>query len=107
MTRYVHNRPDKEAYIKARNKEYEDKRKGRADRVESKKKYYQNHREEKLEYQNNYYETHKEEILAQRKLKYEKNREKVRAYQKEYRRRKREEKEQCKLQSETTNKLVV
>lgn len=36
MTRYVHNRPDKEDYEKARNREYEAKRKGRKDRREQK-----------------------------------------------------------------------
>ena len=70
MTRYIHNRPDKEAYIKARNKEYEEKRKGRADRIECKRQQYIRHREEKLSYQKKYYEEHKDEILASRKLKY-------------------------------------
>lgn len=62
MQRYIHNRPDREAYVKARNAEYEAKRRGRPDRVACKKRQYQRHREEKLAYQRHYYETHKEEF---------------------------------------------
>ena len=47
MTRYIHNRIDKEDYLKARNKEYEAKRKGRKDRREQKRKQYQKHTERK------------------------------------------------------------
>ena len=77
MQRYIHNRPDKEAYIKARNAEYEAKRKGRPDRVACKKRQYQKHREEKLAYQKSYYEKHKEEILARQKANYEANKEEI------------------------------
>lgn len=79
MTRYIHNRPDKQAYTKARDAEYEAKRKGRPDRAECKKRQYQRHREEKLKYQKSYYEEHKDEILARQKAKYEANKEEKRA----------------------------
>ena len=79
MQRYIHNRPDKEAYEKARNAEYEAKRKGRPDRVSCKKRQYQRHREEKIAYQKSYYEEHKDEILARQKLVYEQNREEINA----------------------------
>lgn len=90
MQRYIHNRPDKEAYIKARNAEYEEKRKGRPDRVACKKRQYQRHREEKLAYQKTYYKEHKEEILARQKAKYEANKEEIN----KQRREKRKEKKQ-------------
>lgn len=79
MQRYIHNRPDKEAYIKARNAEYEEKRKGSPERRESKKRQYQRHRGEKLAYQKSYYEEHKDEILARQKSAYEQNREEINA----------------------------
>lgn len=77
MTRYIHNRPDKEAYEKARNAKYEAKRKGRPDRVEHKRRQYQRHREEKLAYQKQYYDNNKDEILAKRKSRHEANKEEI------------------------------
>ena len=91
MTRYIHNRPDKEAYIKARNKEYEDKRKGRADRIECKRQYYLRHREDKLSYANNYYAEHKEEVLAKRKAYYEEHKEEINRKRREERRKRKEQ----------------
>ena len=90
MQRYIHNRPDKEAYEKARNAEYEAKRKGRPDRVACKKRQYQRHREEKIAYQKKYYEEHKEEILARQKAKYEANKEEINRKRRERRRQKNE-----------------
>lgn len=93
MQRYIHNRPDREAYIKARNAEYEAKRKGRPDRVEYKKRQYQRHREEKLAYQKKYYENNKEEILARQKANYQANKEEInKKRREEYRRRKEQQK---------------
>lgn len=79
MTRYIHNRIDKEEYIKARNREYEHKRqyKDSPKRREQKKRQYQNHREEKLAYQKSYYAEHKEEVKARQKAYYEANREEI------------------------------
>lgn len=80
MTRYIHNRIDKEEYIKARNREYEQKRQQYKDspkRREQKKRQYQNHREEKLAYQKSYYAEHKEEVKARQKAYYEANREEI------------------------------
>ena len=102
MTRYIHNRPDKEAYIKARNKEYEDKRKGRADRIECKRQQYIRHREDKLSYSKNYYAEHKDEVLAKRKAYYEEHKEEINRKRREERR-KRKEQEKCKLQLQTTS----
>ena len=79
MQRYIHNRPDKEAYTKARNAEYEEKRKGSPERREAKKRQYQIHKGEKLAYQKSYYEEHKDEILARQKSAYEQNREEINA----------------------------
>ena len=73
MQRYIHNRPDKEAYVKARNAEYEAKRKGRPDRVACKKRQYQRHREEKLAYQRRYYETHNRNRREKRRKERENN----------------------------------
>lgn len=75
MTRYIHNRIDKEDYLKARNKEYEAKRKGRKDIREQKRKQYQNHREKKLAYQHQYYAEHREEITARQRAEYADNKE--------------------------------
>lgn len=79
MTRYIHKRIDKEEYIKARNREYEQKRqyKDSPKRREQKKRQYQNHREEKLAYQKSYYAEHKEEVKARQKAYYEANREEI------------------------------
>ena len=88
MTRYIHNRPDKEAYIKARNAEYEAKRKGRADRVECKKRQYQRHREEKLAYQKDYYEKYKDEKKVYQKLYYEAHKEEINRKRREKRKEK-------------------
>lgn len=74
MQRYIHNRPDKEAHIKARNREYERKR---GYRKEAKRQQYLRHREKKLEYQKTYYEDHKEEVLARQKAIYYENREEI------------------------------
>ena len=102
MTRYIHNRPDKEAYIKARNREYEEKRKGRADRVEYKRQQYLRHREDKLAYANKYYLEHREEVLAKRKALYEAHKDEInRKRREDYRKRK--EQEKCKLQLATTS----
>lgn len=90
MRRYIHNRPDKEAYVKARNAEYEEKRKGRADRLECKKRQYQRHKEEKLAYQKSYYEQHKDEILAKQKAKYEANKEEINRRRRELRKEKKQ-----------------
>ena len=99
MQRYIHNRPDKEAYIKARNAEYEAKRKGRSDRVACKKRQYQRHREEILSYQKSYYEQHKEEILARQKSIYEANKEEINRKRREvYRIRKEKQNEHSKDQ---------
>lgn len=86
--KYVHNRADKEEYTKARNRAYEQKRKGTDRRKETKRRQYQNHREEKLTYQKSYYESHKEEIVARQKAYYEANKERIN----ERRRQKRKEK---------------
>lgn len=86
MTRYIHNRPDKEAYIKARDREYEEKRKGSTERREAKKRQYQRYRGEKLAYQKSYYEEHKDEILARQKLVYEKKKDEINAKRREKRR---------------------
>ena len=91
MTRYIHNRPDKEAYIKARNKEYEDKRKGRADRIECKRQQYIRHREDKLSYSKNYYAEHKDEVLAKRKAYYEEHKEEINRKRREERRKRKEQ----------------
>ena len=90
MQRYIHNRPDKEAYQKARDAEYEEKRKGSPERREAKKRQYQRHREEKLAYQKSYYEKHKEEILARHKANYEVNKEEINRKRRERRRQKNE-----------------
>ena len=91
MTRYIHNRPDKEAYIKARNKEYEEKRKGRADRIECKRQQYIRHREDKLSYSKNYYAEHKDEVLAKRKAYYEEHKEEINKKRREERRKRKEQ----------------
>jgi hypothetical protein len=83
MKRYIHNRPDKHAYIKARNAEYEQKRKGRPDRVLQKKKQYLRHREAKIEYQKAYYSKYKDEILAKHKSLYEENKDEINAKRRE------------------------
>lgn len=76
MTRYIHNRVDKEEYIKARDREYEKKRGYTPKRKEQKHQQYLRHREAKLSYQKAYYEAHKEEILARQKQKYKEKKEK-------------------------------
>lgn len=86
MQRYIHKRPDKEAYQKARDAEYEAKRKGRPDRVACKKRQYQRHREDKLKYQKKYYDEHKDEILAKQKSLYEENKDEINAKRREARR---------------------
>ena len=91
MTRYIHNRPDKEAYIKARNKEYEEERKGRADRIECKRQQYIRHREDKLSYSKNYYAEHKDEVLAKRKAYYEEHKEEINRKRREERRKRKEQ----------------
>ena len=104
MTRYIHNRIDKEEYIKARNREYEQKRqyKDSPKRREQKKIQYQNHREEKLAYQKSYYAEHKEEVKARQKAYYEANREEINRR----RRLRREEKkvESLQVKSATNNR---
>ena len=77
MQRYVYNRPDKEAYIKARNREYEIKRKSRHDMKAKSREKYLRHREERIEYQKSYYRNNKDEILAIQKSKYEENKEEI------------------------------
>lgn len=89
MTRYIHNRPDKAEYEKARDREYEQKRKGSPKRKEQKRKQYLRHREAKLEYQNRYYAEHREEILARQKAHYEAHKEDINAKRREQRQRKR------------------
>lgn len=69
MTRYIRNRPDKEIYVKARNREYEQKRKGSPQRRMSKKRYYESHKEQRILYQKSYYYEHREEILERQRLK--------------------------------------
>lgn len=92
MTRYIHNRIDKEEYIKARNREYEQKRGYPPKRKEQKRQQYLRHREAKLEYQNTYYEEHKEEVLARQKAHYEAHKEEINAKRREqYRLRKEKE----------------
>lgn len=86
MQRYIHNRPDKEAYIKARNAEYEKKRSNSPKRREAKKRQYQNHRSEKIAYQKSYYEEHQDEILARQRAVYESNKEEINAKRKQKRR---------------------
>lgn len=85
MTRYIHNRPDKEEYERARNREYEHKRAGTPKRKEQKRKQYLRHREEKLSYQNRYYAEHKEEILARQKAHYEAHKEEINKKRREQR----------------------
>lgn len=82
--KWVHNRPDKEAYTKARDRRYEQKRAGSPQRRESKRRQYLRYREEKLAYQHNYYEEHREEISAINKSKYEANKEVILQKHKEY-----------------------
>lgn len=86
MTRYIHNRVDKEDYERARNREYERKRKYSPKRKEQKRKQYLRHKEEKLAYQKSYYERNKEEILARQKAYYEANKEEINKKRKERRR---------------------
>jgi hypothetical protein len=79
MTRYIHNRIDKEEYEKARNREYEQKRsyKNSPKRRRQKKEQYHRHREEKLAYQKGYYERNREEVIARQKAYYEANKEEI------------------------------
>ena len=89
MTRYIHNRPDKEEYEKLRNMEYEHKRNGTPKRKKQKCEYYLRHREERLAYQNNYNAQHKEEVLSRRRAYYEAHKEEINAKRREERRKKR------------------
>lgn len=93
MTRYIHNRIDKEEYTKARDREYELKRAGTPKRKEQKRKQYLRHRQEKLEYQYSYYQQHKEEILARQKAHYEAHKEEISAKRREDYKRKKEVKQ--------------
>ena len=77
MTRYIHNRIDKEEYQKARDREYDRKRAGTPKRKEQKRKQYLRHRDSKLAYQNTYYKEHKEECLARSKAHYEAHKEEI------------------------------
>lgn len=85
MTRYIHNRIDKEEYVRERNKEYEKKRQGSPKRIEAKRQQYLRHRSAKLDYQNKYYYEHKEEILARQKAHYQAHREEINARRREKR----------------------
>lgn len=91
MTRYIHNRVDKEEYIKARNREYEMKRAGTPKRKECKRNQYLRHRKEKLAYQNTYYQNHKEECIARSRAYYEAHKEEISAKRRE----KREKEKRC------------
>ena len=84
MKRYIHNRPDKEAYEKARDAEYDAKRAGTPNRKEQKRQQYLRHREDKLAYSKKYYEEHKEEIKAKYRANKEKNVEYSRKYYAEH-----------------------
>lgn len=91
MTRYIHNRPDKEAYTKARDRELDHARywrnpeKRRKQALES----YYKHRDEKLDKAKEYYQKNKEEIKAKRKAYYEAHKEEIsRKRREEYRRNK-------------------
>ena len=105
MQRYEHNRPDKEAYEKARDAEYEAKRAGTPKRKEQKRQQYLRHREDKLAYSKKYYEEHKEEIKAKHRANKDKNVEYSRKYYAEHKEeicakqrlkyKKRKEKGQC------------
>ena len=77
MQRYVHNRPDREAYIKARNREYYMTKKLKHDMKAISREKYLRHREEKIEYQKSYYRKNKDEILAIQKSKYDENKEEI------------------------------
>ncbi len=90
MQRYIHNRPDKEAYVKARNAEYEAKRKGRKDRVAYKKRYYRANRERVLEYQKNFYQEHQDEKMAYQRAYYEANKEEINRRRREKRKERRQ-----------------
>lgn len=83
MTRYIHNRPDKEVYEKQRNREYEQKRKGSPARKEAKKRQYAKHREAKLAYQKAYYEENREERRTYAKHRYEQNKDRINARRRE------------------------
>lgn len=79
LTPYIHNRVDKDEYIKARNREYREKyysqdpEKARAQSREN----YAKHRERYLKYSREYYQKNKEEILDQKAGYYLTNREEI------------------------------
>ena len=91
MQRYIRNRPDKEAYIKARDAEYESSRRGSPQRIGSSKKYYNTHRRKRIDYQLSYYEANKDEILARQKAYYEAHKDEINRKRREERRKKRNE----------------
>lgn len=92
MTRYIHNRVDKEEYQKARDREYDKKREGTPKRKEQKRQQYLRHRDSKLAYQNSYYKNHKEECIARSKAYYEAHKEEISVKRRE----KREMEKRCK-----------
>lgn len=87
MTRYIHNRVDKEEYQKARDREYDKKREGTPKRKEQKRQQYLRHRDSKLAYQNSYYKNHKEECIARSKAYYEAHKEEISSKRREKRER--------------------
>lgn len=87
MTTYIHDRVDKDEYVKARNKRYKEKyyqqdpekfrakgrenyAKHREQRLQHNHEYYQENREEILDQKAGYYLTNREEILKKRKEAY-------------------------------------
>lgn len=71
MSRYIRNRPDKELYVKARNKEYEKKRGYPLKRREMKRRYYERNKDTILEARKEYYEQNRDIIRSRTKNYYE------------------------------------
>lgn len=83
MTRYIHNRIDKEEYVKLRNREYDRRRERTPKRKEQKRNQYVRHKKEKLAYQKSYYARHREEIIARQMAYYEAHKEEINAKNRE------------------------
>lgn len=79
MTRYIHNRIDKDEYKKALQREYDKKRDKTPNRKEQKKQQYLKHRDKRLKHQAIYYREHREECIARQKAYYEAHREEINA----------------------------
>ena len=90
MTRYVHNRPDKEEYTKARDRELDHARYWRNPekrRQQSLQRYYKN-RDEVLSKAKDYYQQNKEELKAKSKAYYEANKDEINRKRREARKKK-------------------